>query len=122
MMRPKAVKGQKNDQLNLELKAAFESFMQRVLAQVKASDRTDFHAEVLDLAQKELGIALKGFTDLSSTFYLSSISQENYAAMLTHVYRKYCEFYGPSYADAVYARSKEWVQGEYPMVQMNQLL
>ena len=122
MMRPKSQQGQTSNQINLQLKAAFESFLQRVLAQVKTSDRAEFHEEVLQIAQQELGIMPKGFNDLGHASYLSSISQDHYAPMLTYVYRTYCEFYGPSYADAVYARSKEWIQGEYPTVQLGKLL
>lgn len=122
MLRPQTAKAQTQQHKDLELQSGFESFMQRVLAQVKVSDRAEFCTEVMLLVEAELGISKRTDLELNNPMYLSGIAQKHYALVLTHVYRKYCEFYGPSHADAVYARTKEWIQAEFPSLQMNQLL
>jgi hypothetical protein len=121
-LEPKKITEQKHVQnSNFELKLAFERFLNHVLAQVQTADRLDFHKALKD-GSKILGLQPHDHPEIQQRIFLDQISVAQYAAFLTMVYQHYCDFYGPTRADQIYARTKERIQSEYLHIDMHQLL
>ncbi len=100
---------------------AFFDLINGVLQAVAAADLTDFNTEVKKQVQA-LGIAMDKSANLNDAAFTECLALTSYAQVITASYACYCEFYGPSKADQVYARVKMDVKSKYPLVDWHHLL
>ena len=100
---------------------AFFDLINGVVATVATADLNDFNAEVKNHVQA-MGIAIEKSANLNDAAFAESLPLTSYAQVITASYECYCEFYGPSKADQVYARVKMDIKNKYPEVDLHQLL
>ncbi|OTG64145.1 hypothetical protein B9T29_02265 [Acinetobacter sp. ANC 3903] len=100
---------------------AFVDLINSVVATVVPADLNDFNAEVKNHVQA-LGIAIEKSANLNDAAFAECLPLTSYAQVITASYECYCEFYGPSKADQVYARVKMDIKNKYPEVDLHQLL
>lgn len=100
---------------------AFFDLINGVLQTVARADLNDFNAEVKNHIQA-LGIAIEKSANLNDAAFAECLPLTSYAQVITASYECYCEFYGPSKADQVYARVKMDIKNKYPSVDLHHLL
>lgn len=100
---------------------AFFDLINGVLQTVARADLNDFNAEVKNHVQA-LGIAIEKSANLNDAAFAECLPLTSYAQVITASYECYCEFYGPSKADQVYARVKMDIKNKYPSVDLHYLL
>jgi hypothetical protein len=100
---------------------AFFDLINGVLQTVVRADLNDFNAEVKNHVQA-LGIAIEKSANLNDAAFAECLPLTSYAQVITASYECYCEFYGPSKADQVYARVKMDIKNKYPSVDLHHLL
>lgn len=100
---------------------AFFDLLNAVVQTVATADLNDFNAEVKNHVQA-LGIAIEQSANLNDAVFAESLPLTSYARVITASYECYCEFYGPSKADQVYARVKMDIKSKYPSVNLHHLL
>jgi hypothetical protein len=100
---------------------AFVDLINSVVATVVPADLNDFNAEVKNHVQV-MGIAIEKSANLNDAAFAECLPLTSYAQVITASYECYCEFYGPSKADQVYARVKMDIKNKYPEVDLHQLL
>ena len=105
-----------------DLSEAFAYFWQQVMLVVDFNDQAEFDKVILKRIQPYIFVKSLNHLDVYDDELISRIAPKNYAAILTVVYACYCEFYGPTKADQVYARVKNSVKQLYDGVDMHQLL
>ena len=100
---------------------AFFDLINGVLQTVARADLNDFNVEVKNHVQA-LGIAIEKSANLNDAAFAECLPLTSYAQVITASYECYCEFYGPSKADQVYARVKMDIKNKYPSVDLHYLL
>ncbi len=100
---------------------AFFDLINGVVQTVATADLNDFNAEVKNHVQA-LGIAIQQSANLNDAAFTECLPLTSYAQVITASYECYCEFYGPSKADQVYARVKMDIKSKYPSVDLHHLL
>ena len=100
---------------------AFVQFVQGVFQQINVADLDDFNDEV-KAAFNEVGIEIDLHTGVDSRSFLNSLDPAYFSKVITLIYEAYCNFYGPSKADQLYAYLKNKIKMDYPMVDLKQLL
>ena len=100
---------------------AFFDLINGVLQTVARADLNDFNAEVKNHVQV-MGIAIEKSANLNDAAFAECLPLTSYAQVITASYECYCEFYGPSKADQVYARVKMDIKSKYPSVDLHHLL
>lgn len=100
---------------------SFFDLINGVLQTVARADLNDFNAEVKNHVQA-LGIAIEKSANLNDAAFAECLPLTSYAQVITASYECYCEFYGPSKADQVYARVKMDIKSKYPSVDLHHLL
>lgn len=100
---------------------AFFDLINGVLQTVARADLNDFNVEVKNHVQA-LGIAIQQSANLNDAAFAECLPLTSYAQVITASYECYCEFYGPSKADQVYARVKMDIKSKYPSVDLHHLL
>lgn len=107
--------------ISFDISDAFLEFLQAIMQQVQTVDHMDFNHEVKQNLQ-EMGLAVQHSSSIDTTEFSEFLPITIYADVLTCVYQVFCEFYGPTRADSVYARIKQQIKSKYPEVDLHQLL
>lgn len=104
-----------------DLFSALSSFVNAIAQAIEVRHFTDFDAELkVNLkAQNILGFESLKFNQEE---YLRQLMASEYSHFLTAIYEVYCEYYGPTKADQVYAKAKHMLKMNYPNVNLHQLL
>lgn len=92
-----------------------------VMLTVIATDLDDFNDEVKKQLQT-MGLAIATSVKINDAAFIDVLPLTLYAQVITSIYECYCEFYGPTKADQVYARAKMEIKSKYPDVDLHQLL
>lgn len=107
--------------VSAQLTDAFMQFVVFVVKAVQQSDYTDFDQDVKTRIN-ELGYAVATQQQIQEYEFVSGLPISSYAKVLTTIYEVYCEFYGPSKADFVFARAKEQIKQQFMDVDLHQLI
>lgn len=104
-----------------QLSEAFKFFSSMVIDSVPVSDLDDFnHESKTQLLQ--MGLFEEMPFELSSDECAGRLDRAHFAQVITVLYQVYCEFYGPTRADQLYARTRQQVKVEYPDVDLQLLI
>lgn len=114
-------KVQTEEPVSADCTEAFFDLINAVVKTVAATDLNDFNAEVKKHVQA-MGIAIQASANLNEAAFIESLALTSYAQVITALYECYCEFYGPTKADQVYARVKMDIKNKYPSVDLHYLL
>lgn len=106
----------------LDLFQAFYDFVMEVLKSVNRNDYLDFVEDIQSKMKKHRVLAAYRYSAGSEKKCLMEIPMDAYAAMITILYAIYCDFYGPSKADQLYAQIKHYLKQRYPNIELQQLL
>ncbi|MCJ8162706.1 hypothetical protein [Acinetobacter zhairhuonensis] len=101
-----------------------DAFMQFVLFVVKGvpqSDYPDFDQDV-KARLADLGYVIASPVAIHEDDFVACLPVTSYAKVLTTIYEVYCEFYGPSKADFIFARAKEQIKQQFMDVDLHQLI
>lgn len=107
--------------VSAQLTDAFMQFVVFVVKGVAQSDYPDFDQDV-KARLNESGYAVVTQQDIDEYEFVSCLPITSYAKVLTTIYEVYCEFYGPSKADFIFARAKEQIKQQFMDVDLHQLL
>ncbi|CAB1217761.1 hypothetical protein [Acinetobacter bouvetii] len=114
-------KVEKETSVSINISNAFFDLVDGVVRTVTALDFTDFNTEVKNQLE-ERGLAIATSDNINTAAFTEFLPLTSYAQVITIIYECYCEFYGPTKADHVYARLKTEIKGKYPDVDLHQLL
>ena len=101
---------------------AFYDFVMAILKSVARNDYLEFVEEIQLKMKKHRSLAEYWYTVGSERESLQQFSPQNYAPMITVLYAIYCDFYGPTKADQLYALIKNDIKQRYPEVDVKQFL
>lgn len=104
-----------------QLRDAFMQFVALLLKGVVPSDVSDFDQE-LKMRFSKMGYAVASHLAIHAHDFVSLLPVSSYAKALTVIYEVYCEFYGPTKADFIFARVKEQIKQQFMEVDLQQLI
>jgi hypothetical protein len=107
--------------VSAQLTDAFMQFVLFVVKGVPQSDYPDFDQDV-KACLADLGYAIASHVAIHEYEFVSCLPMTSYAKVLTTIYKVYCEFYGPSKADFIFARAKEQIKQQFMDVDLHQLI
>jgi hypothetical protein len=101
-----------------------DAFMQFVGCVVKAVAQPDFSDFDQDVKQRltDLGYAVVEQAVIHDVEFIRDLPIMSYSQVITAIYEVYCEFYGPTKADFVFARAKEQIKQQFMDVDLHQLI
>lgn len=104
-----------------QLRDAFMQFVALLLKGVVPSDVSDFDQE-LKMRFSKMGFVVSSHLEIHAHDFVSLLPVSSYAKALTVIYEVYCEFYGPTKADFIFARAKEQIKQQFMEVDLQQLI
>ncbi|MHA3892991.1 hypothetical protein [Acinetobacter sp. GXMZU3951] len=104
-----------------QLRDAFMQFIALLLKGVVPSDVSDFDQE-LKMRFSKMGFVVASHLEIHAHDFFSLLPVSSYAKALTVIYEVYCEFYGPTKADFIFARAKEQIKQQFMEVDLQQLI
>ncbi|TCB67492.1 hypothetical protein [Acinetobacter sp. ANC 4178] len=104
-----------------QLSDAFAQFVAYVVKGVVQLDFADFDQDVKQRLT-DLGYVVVEQAAIHEVKFISDLPITSYSRVITTVYEVYCEFYGPSKADFVFARAKEQIKQQFMDVDLHQLI
>ncbi|ENU21387.1 hypothetical protein F994_00094 [Acinetobacter bohemicus ANC 3994] len=107
--------------ISIAIADACLALVDAVMLTVTATDLDDFNDEVKKQLQT-MGLAIETSVKINDAAFIDVLPLTLYAQVITLIYECYCEFYGPTKADQVYARAKMEIKSKYPDVDLHQLL
>ena len=107
--------------ISIAIADACLALVDAVMLTVTATDLDDFNDEVKKQLQT-MGLAIATSVKINDAAFIDVLPLTLYAQVITIIYECYCEFYGPTKADQVYARAKMEIKSKYPDVDLHQLL
>lgn len=104
-----------------QLYSAFSMFVEQIVQTVESQHLQDFDGDIKGLL-KEQKIQAAEVLLINHDGFNRQFLAEDYAKVLTTIYEVYCDFYGPSKADHIYARLKLKLKSQFPSVDLHRLL
>ena len=104
-----------------QLSDAFAQFVGYVVKGVVQVDFADFDQDVKQRLT-DLGYAVVEQAAIHDVEFISDLPIMSYSQVITAIYEVYCEFYGPTKADFVFARAKEQIKQQFMDVDLHQLI
>lgn len=104
-----------------QLSDAFAQFVGYVVKGVVQVDFADFDQDVKRRITN-LGYAVVERVAIHDVEFISNLPIVGYSQVITAIYEVYCEFYGPTKADFVFARAKEQIKQQFMDVDLHQLI
>lgn len=104
-----------------QLSDAFAQFVGYVVKGVVQVDFADFDQDVKRRITN-LGYAVVEQVAIHDVEFISNLPIMSYSQVITAIYEVYCEFYGPTKADFVFARAKEQIKQQFMDVDLHQLI
>ena len=104
-----------------QLSDAFAQFVGYVVKGVVQVDFADFDQDV-KWRITNLGYAVVEQAAIHDVEFISNLPIMSYSQVITAIYEVYCEFYGPTKADFVFARAKEQIKQQFMDVDLHQLI
>lgn len=104
-----------------QLSDAFAQFVGYVVKAVAQTDFSDFDQDV-KVRLTDLGYAVVEQAAIHDVEFISDLPIMSYSQVITAIYEVYCEFYGPTKADFVFARAKEQTKQQFMDVDLHQLI
>ncbi|UOG18104.1 hypothetical protein [Acinetobacter sp. PK01] len=104
-----------------QLSDAFAQFVGYVVKGVVQVDFADFDQDVKRRITN-LGYAVVEQVAIHDVEFISNLPIIGYSQVITAIYEVYCEFYGPTKADFVFARAKEQIKQQFMDVDLHQLI
>lgn len=104
-----------------QLSDAFAQFVGYVVKGVVQVDFADFDQDVKRRITN-LGYAVVEQVAIHDVEFISNLPIMGYSQVITAIYEVYCEFYGPTKADFVFARAKEQIKQQFMDVDLHQLI
>ena len=104
-----------------QLSDAFAQFVGYVVKGVVQVDFADFDQDVKRRITN-LGYAVVEQAAIHDVEFISNLPIMGYSQVITAIYEVYCEFYGPTKADFVFARAKEQIKQQFMDVDLHQLI
>jgi hypothetical protein len=104
-----------------QLSDAFAQFVGCVVKAVAQTDFADFGQDV-KMRLTDLGYAVLEQAAIHDVEFISDLPITSYSRVITTIYEVYCEFYGPTKADFVFARAKEQIKQQFMDVDLHQLI
>lgn len=111
----------KEDVVSVYISDAFSGFLRLVVKQVLPEDQYDFDRDVKEKLRC-LGLAIEYSSRIHEPEFSEFLPITAQSKVITSVYETYCDFYGPSKADSLYANVKERIKYQFPNVDLQQLL
>ena len=104
-----------------QLSDAFAQFVGCVVKAVAQTDFADFDQDV-KMRLTDLGYAVLEQVAIHEFDFIGNLPIMSYSQVITTIYEVYCEFYGPTKADFVFARAKEQIKQQFMDVDLHQLI